>query len=572
MFRGFRWQLVIFIFALLICAAAALFRASRVAQPKPTPESKPVVQATASATAIPATFEPALPSVHRYREGLVGAVQRLNPLFAHLNSPDRDISSLIFEGLFAINDYGEPVPRLAAELIISSDGLDYVVRLRDDILWQDGIPFGEDDVMYTAALLSDRRYAEISPAGAFWASVETQRLDANLLRFRLAQPYSDFPAMLTFGILPEHALRGSDIDQLAGHPFNLSPIGTGPYQLAVIESSDGKTISSVKLALAPAFWQRPEAQSGYLLRELHFDFYPDLAAALAAFAAGNLDAVAAIEAGGNEPPPNSQVYRQVESSLGILIFNWQTQPFEERRVRQAMSLSLDAPALIQAHFGTSATYADSPYSPGSAIYLPQPFWTIHDLERALELMGAAETEAAADDVDDDSADEKPVAAFRLLAPDRAPLPALAHDMAAAWGTLGLDFVIEPLDAADLLERLQAGQFDAAIITQRIGAGMDLFRFWHPAQTDAGNYGAATDNEIAELLELARSETYGARRAQHYQRFQEAFAEQALAIPLFYPVYAYLAHERLEGIRLGYLSSPADRFRGLQQWRPAASAS
>ena len=570
MFRGYRWQLVIFIIALAVCAAAALFRASRGPQPNPTPQPTPALQATTSAaigaTAIPAANEPERAQPHVYNEGLVGQPQRLNPLFAHLNTPDQDITALIFEGLFAFNDYGEPVPRLAAELIISSDGLDYVGRLRDDILWQDGTPFSADDVIFTAALMSDRRYAEISPTGAFWASVETQRLDTHLLRFRLAQPYSDFPTMLTFGILPEHALRGSDIDQLAQHPFNLRPIGTGPYQLAAIESSDGQAVSSLKLALSPTFRQRPEARSGYLLRELHFHFYADKAAALRAFQAEEIDALAGLAPGEIDALTNSQVYRQVESTLGILIFNWQTQPFAERRARQAMSLSLDAPALIQAHFGSSATFADSPLVPGSAAYLPQPFWTNHDLERAQNLIGE-EDAAAADD-----ADETPAAALRLLVEDRVPLPALAHDIADAWRMLDLDFVIEPLAAADLRERLQAGQFDAAIVKQQIGASADLFRFWHPAQTDAGNFGAAADNEIAELLELARLEIYGTRRAQHVQRFQEAFAEQALAIPLFYPVYAFLAHERMEGIRLGYLNSAADRYRGFQHWRPATSAS
>ena len=92
-------------------------------------------------------------------------MRRVNPLFAHLNPVDRDISSLIFEGLFAANEYGEIVPRLAERLVISSDGIEYVVKLREDIRWQNDVPFNADDVIYTMSLLSEPDYARISPIG-----------------------------------------------------------------------------------------------------------------------------------------------------------------------------------------------------------------------------------------------------------------------------------------------------------------------------------------------------------------------------------------------------------------------
>ena len=121
-------------------------------------------------------------------------------------------------------------------------------------------------------------------------------------------------------------------------------------------------------------------------------------------------------------------------------------------------------------------------------------------------------------------------------------------------------------------RLETGDFDAAIVTQRIGADRDLFRFWHPAQQGGGeNYGGASHNEMAELIEIARGEIYAGRRALLHQQIQAVFAEQALAIPLYYPLLTYVARDGIEGIRLGFLASPADRFRGIQHWRPATMA-
>ncbi len=588
MFRGFRWQLIALVLALVAFGAGAVYRISRQSGPLPMPSATPAQTSTASndvgppeTTASPpgADFGPPLVETRSantsatYREGMVGAVQRLNPLFAHLNPPDRDISSLIFEGLFAINDYGEVVPTLAAELVVSGDGLEYVVRLRDDITWQDGIRFTADDVAFTMSLLSASDYAEFSPVAEFWQTVETQWLSHDLVRFRLAQPFSSFPHLLTIGILPEHALRGTTIAGLAHHPFNLSPIGTGAYQLVSLHSAANSRVTAIRLALSPNYRQRHDAQSGYLYSSLRFNLYEDSSAAMNAYESNAVDALANIATTEQMLSlPQSQHYTQVESTLGILIFNWIDTPFGERRIRQALSLGLDVPELVQTHFGAAATHADSPYVPGLSIYQPHPFWTTYDMAQANALLASAALVSGERDAEESTVSEptaQPTARFSLLIEDSHALRGMANAIVSQWQLLGLDFTVEAVDAEALQSRLETGSFQAAIVTQRIGADHDLFRFWHPAQSGSGrNYGAAAHNEIAEILETARDEIYGLRRAQLYQQFQQVFAEQAIAIPLYYRLYTFVARDTVEGISLGYLTTPADRFRGIQDWRPA----
>ncbi len=587
MFRGFRWQLIALIVALAIFAAGAAFRISR--QSNITPALQPTPTAQVQATAIPSPNKTTIPDTDNadtdqldsqsqagmttYREAMIGSVQRLNPLFAHLNPPDQDISGLIFEGLFAINEYGETVPQLAAEVVISGDGLEYVIRLRDDIRWQDNIALSADDVLYTMSLLSEPGYADFSPAAAFWQTVETQRLGSDLLRFRLAQPFASFPYLLTIGILPEHALRGIGLRQLVGHPFNLSPIGTGAYQLAFFHASDSGVISEVRLALSPIFQNRPEAANAYYFNDLRFSFYNGADAAIAAYFAGEIDGLA------NIAPrtqlislPESQVYTQVDSMLHLLIFNWNDPRFTEKRLRQALALSLDVPALVEAHLGSNATYADSPYAPGSSIYQPHEFWVNHDLEQArsmLETDLATEPEEATGETESDSAEEPGAASkISLLVEDTIISSGLGRDIAAQWELLGFEIELDIVTREQLANRLQTGSFEAAIVAQRINSDPDLYRFWHPAQSVNGaNYGAVSQQEIAELLEGARGEIYGVPRAMLYQQFQSVFAEEAIAIPLYYPLYTFVARDSIAGIELGHMGTAADRFRGIGKWRP-----
>ena len=585
MFRGFRWQLTVLIIALAVFAAGMVYRGSRHEPPLPaaTPDDQAAAPAEPAATTAPtiAALEPptqrdAITSRSTFREGLIGSVQRLNPLFSHLNPVDNDINRLIFEGLLVHNDYGEVIPRLAADLIISGDGLDYVLRLRDDIKWQDGVPFGVEDVLFTMSLLAEAEEDHLLPASRFWQTVETQRLGEYLLRFRLAQPFSGFPHLLTIGLLPEHALRGASPDQLAAHPFNLSPIGTGPYQLGALLGSAEAGLDTVQLLRSPVFAERPEAKNGYFFRELRFRFFAEPDDALSAYLANDIDAFL--------PPPSnltnltalssSRLYTQTQASIGVLIFNWKEDQFTARRLRQALALSLDIPELIQSHLGPAATFADSPFVASSSIYQPHPFWTTYDLDQARSLLEGA-VPPADDDPPSENAEAPPSGTgaqnrISLLVEDTMPLPSLASAIAAQWRLLGLQADAEAVSMAELIDRLESGRFQAAIVTQHIGAGADAFRFWHPAQHGTGqNYGAMPDTTVAELLESARMGVYSTRRVDFYRQFQEEFAQAVIAIPLYYPLYTYVARDNIEGIQLGFLRTGADRFRSIKFWRPAA---
>ncbi len=590
MFRGFRWQLIALIIALVLFLSGAMFRLNRqtsqlrTAEPAPTALVATTSNITVSNATQPTSTPAETPQAHTqastisdaaYREGLVGAVRRLNPLFTHLNPVDRDIASLIFEGLFRANVYGEIVPLLAERLVISSDGIEYVVKLRENIRWQNGLPFSADDVIYTMSLLSDPAYANISPVGEFWGTVETQKLGAHLLRFRLAQPMSGFTHLLTIGILPEHALRGTAVTALAQHPFNLSPIGTGPYQLARMRLDSANAIDSVELTRSPVFLDRQEAQGRYHLPRLSFRLYPNGEEAIAAYTSGEVNALANLDSRSEMLTlPNSRVYTQTDSSVAMILFNWRESIFAERRLRQALSLSLDVPELIRKNLGAEVAYADSPYTPGSSVYRPNPFWLHHDLDQALALMEAARIVPRESDQESNASDAvDPGLRFSLLIEDTNPPRQLAADIASQWRLLGLQVEVEAVMADDLANRLSTGRFDAAIVTLRIGGDFDMYRYWHPAQYGNGrNYGGVSNHEIAEMIEQARREIYSGRRALLQVEFQEAFAENAIAIPLYYPLFTFTVDAEIEGIRLGYLRSPADRYRGIGDWRIAARAS
>lgn len=597
MLRGFRWQLI----ALLL--AAALFVIGLVVRSSDAPAPAPTATATiggeeAGIAALPSpTPNPTSPPLQvtlttdggTYREALIGTVQRLNPLFANLNPVDRDITALIFEGLTKTDAFGEPIPALAQSWVISADGLEYIFTLRQDVLWQDGIPFTAADVAYTMSVLRSPTFPGNSELGAFWRTVETDQLGDYLIRFRLTQPLGTFLDRLTIGILPEHALRGTTADALATHPFNLAPIGTGAYQLDSIHA-DSQRITGVELRLAPVYRQRPEGQTGvYALDRVSFTLYDSFQSAYDALAGGAVEGLAARD--WNERAPLFQLTlnqtnlianNSIEPTLGAIIFNWvadDSRFLREQRVRVALDTGLDRSSVLDRSMSNAAIRADSPMILGSWAYSPEVAPPAYDpttarallqqaFERLERLNGSAESTAEATAAPEGTVESAALFTFSILTPDDPALVRLTNEIATQWSQLGLNISIDAVDHATYDERLRAHDFDAALVEYALGdsADPDVYAFWHQGQYPDGlNYGGADDRRISELLERGRREPYGINRLQDYRAFQNIFVERAIAIPLYYPVYTFVTRSNVTGVQLGYLGTPADRFRNIADW-------
>lgn len=586
--RGLRWQVAFVIVAVIVFAVALILRSRPIPAVLPSPLPASTTAASVESATVPAPLPPqniATPTA--FSEGLVGQVQRLNPLFACLNPVDRDITSLIFQGLVGTNQYGEYTPELAEEWLISGDGLEYVFRLRQDVLWQDGVPFTAADVAVTIGLLQSPGDALPEELTTFWRTVEMELLDEYTVRFRLAQPLAEFPDHLRIGILPAHVFNGIPPEQVPGHPFNLSPIGTGPYQLeSLIAGEDG--ITAVNLRVAPVYRQRPEGQAGFALERLTFRLYPSQEAASAALNAGEIlalggvgaDVVALLEQSGRVT-----THIAVEPTIGVVLFNWEserTHAFRDQRTRRALIMGADRAGLVNRHLDGRAIPADSPMIPGSWAYAGPIDWPDYDPTAAAALLANIEfaiptpepTESEGEETPEATPAEtptpepQPLYTFSLLSSDDPALTALAEDLVTQWSLLGIQVNVESVPPDELQARLESGQFDAALVELSLspGADPDSYMFWHQGQYGEGqNYGGINDRRSSELLEYARRDPNGLHRAEYYAEFQHVFADRSLALLLYYPVYQYAVDTRVQNVQLGFLSTPADRFRNIQDW-------
>ena len=591
------WQPLALVFSILVFGLALFTRLSATPSPQPTlPQPQISQDATLAdqAAATPTLFQPTpepvpAPSegtsqdqaeddgVTTYTEALIGHLGRLNPLYVDLNPVDRDITSLIFDGLFQINAYGEAVPDLAKNWIVGSEGLEYVITLRDDVLWQDGLPFTAEDVFFTIGLMQDFNLGSSAEMSQFWRTVEAQVVSPQIIRFRLAQPLASFLHRLTFGVLPEHALRGTSATEMATHRFNITPIGTGAYQLESLQSSDGQNIDVVNLRVAPNYRLRADGTKGYAVDRIRFRLYPSYEAAYAAFQRGQVDGLAARNWDERLPLlelPNANTYTTLAPALGVLLYNW-AEPegvrfFQELRVRLALMIGLNRQTPVETHLNNRVVVANSPILANSWAYDPTLQYPATNPLAALELLRTANIQKPAPP---QPAEGEPTPTpdpilyrFSLLVEDNPPLVAVAREIAAQWSQYGLEVNVEPVSAQVLAQRLEDGDFMAAIAQLTLASDPDSYAYWHVGQApDGKNYGALADDRLSELLERARRDANGINRVQLYQQFQRRFIDRAVAIPLYTPLFTYVVSDRVANVQLGIITNPADRFRTLRDW-------
>jgi len=163
-----------------------------------------------------------------YREAVVGAPQLINPLYAPANEVDTDISRLIFSGLLRYDEHGVLVPDVALSYEINEEQTEYTFLLRSDAIWHDGTPLTINDVLFTYGAIQDPVYA--SPLRVSFQGVTIAALDDTRIQFVLEKPFAPFLGSLTAGIIPEHIWANIDPRNARLSPFNLKPVGSGPFQ------------------------------------------------------------------------------------------------------------------------------------------------------------------------------------------------------------------------------------------------------------------------------------------------------------------------------------------------------
>ncbi len=301
------------------------------------------------------------------------------PILDPTASPAAAISEIlysnVFEGLVQFAADGSVVPRLAASWESAEDGLSMVFHLRRGVRFHDGSPFDAA----TAKFSLERAIApeSVNPQRTRLAKVRAiEVVDPTTLRILLKQRSGGLLQSLAWGafvmVSPQSA---------ANNPVR--PIGTGPFRFSGWRRGD-----SLTLARNADYWGAP-AQ----LDSVTFKFIAEPTAAYAALMAGDVDAFS------NYPAPESfaqfavdprfSVFTGTTEMETVLAFNQREAPFNDVKVRRAISYALDRHAIIDGAMFGYGTPIGSHFPPHNAAYVDLTGVYPYDVVKAKALLAQA---------------------------------------------------------------------------------------------------------------------------------------------------------------------------------------
>jgi peptide/nickel transport system substrate-binding protein len=272
------------------------------------------------------------------------------------------------------------LPELATSWTPNKDASVWTFKLRQGVKFQTGQPMTADDVVATYNRLLGPDSGALSAFKGVLSAGGITKVDPNTVQFKLDTPTASFPYLTSSTtyqaiVLPADYVNGT---------FEKKPQTTGAFKLTSYTPGVG-----AKYDRYTGWWAGQAPLDG-----VDVTYYTDDAAVSAALLGGQIDLIGQIQFATGRPlfsNSNVQIFstrgathRQIPMRVDL------HNPLRDYRVRQAIALTLDRPAIVKTLFNGRADIGnDSPFAPvypSTNTTVPQRH---KDLRKAKQLMAAA---------------------------------------------------------------------------------------------------------------------------------------------------------------------------------------
>lgn len=250
-----------------------------------------------------------------------------------------------------------PVPYLASRWTWSPDSLELVFSIRRTIRWTDGVRTTARDAAFTLELA--REAATGYPRRRDLRHVvEVRAVDDTTLMLRFDRPQATIPDVLTdLAILPAHRFAGVRAATMREGPWNLAPVGNGPFRF-VRHEPNRRWVFEANPRF-PAELGRPA------IDRLVVAVVDEPTTKLASLSAGELDFA------GIQPAHADYVRRDPRLTVldypllfsYAIVFNARRPPFNRAAVRRAVDLAVDRQEIVSGYLFGFGTPAGGPLPP-----------------------------------------------------------------------------------------------------------------------------------------------------------------------------------------------------------------
>jgi peptide/nickel transport system substrate-binding protein len=391
-------------------------------------------------------------------------------------------------------------------------------------MWEDGTPVTSRDAVFTVRRIVDPAIPSTLFKSVFDGLESIEAADDRSFVARFREPYAFHAMAFVLPILPEKRYAGKNFTRARE---NRAPLSNGPYRLVSWKAQD-----SIVLERNPRYFGPPGHFERVVLRIL-----PESSVAYQALLSGDLDETLieeSVKERAARDPAFAQCCRLVEFynlDYNYIAVNNRSPFFSDARVRRAVTMLLDRPGIVRGIFRNSARIISGPWAPDSPAYDPAVRPLPFDPGGAARLLA----EAGWRDTNGNGTLDRDGKEFEfelLVSAGSNVGRQIDETLAAELAKAGVKATVRPLEWASFVERIDAGNFEAASLAWSASdPNPDPYPYWHSSQFPPKglNSGYYSNPEADRLMEEARREMREADRIRIFHRLHAIFRDDAPAV-------------------------------------------
>ena len=438
--------------------------------------------------------------------------------------PSHNVQQAIFEGLVKRDSENNIIPGLAKEWKVI-DELTYEFILQEDVTFHDGEAFNAEAVKINLDRLLDPEVAS-SKYNKYEMISNVEVVDEYTVRLTTEYPFSPILAHLSHsgaGIISPKAIEADyaaiEKGDNPGTAISKNPVGTGHFKFMSWIPGD-----EVKLEKNDAYWGDKA-----LVDTVTFKVVPESTTRNADLERGFVHIVDPVQP--NEVVPlNESDYAEViqtsSTGLAFIGFNTNKAPFDDVKVRKAVSMMIDKQEIIDGVYEGFSIAAEGPLAPKVFGYSEDVKGIDEDVEEAKKLMKEAGYE-----------DGFKATIWTNDSPQRIDTAVILQSVLKE---INVELAVEQMEFGAYIEGLKAGDHNMYILgwTNPLADGDNgLYSLFHSSTAgvppNAMWYGSSV---VDGFLDGGRQESNPDERKKLYKQAQEEIIEDAPMVFLSYPEY------------------------------------
>lgn len=451
------------------------------------------------------------------------------------DTPSSDVQENIYETLTFFDDDMNIQP-LLAESFEAIDDKVWEFKLKEDIKFHDGSEFNSEVVKANIERVIDDEIA--SPRKFLYEMVtDIEIVDTYTVRMTTEEPFAPLPAHLAHSGGGMVALSVIEEDYEAmengnepSSVINEKPIGTGYFSF-----DEWKSGESLRLVRNDNYWGE-----NVHLDSVLYKFVPEDLTRVAELETGDThisDPLSPSDVDQIDQADETYVSTQSSASLSYVGFNTQKEPFDDVRVRQAISMAIDKTEILEGIYEGLGVEAIGPIAPGIFGFDENVSGLEYDVEKAKELL----TEAGYPDGFSST----------IWTWDERERSDTAVNFQSQLKDIGIDLEIEELEWGAYLEKTANGEHEMFVLgwsTPTMDADYALYAPFHSENFgEAGNRTYTDDAKVDELLEKGRKTPDEEERLEIYSEVQELLVDIAPMIYLHHQDHLLGVREEVKGL-------------------------